>query len=176
MTGPTGATLPADHSGWAGRAGTLGRLMAVDGAVWHTSWDGGMFRHTLLAGAGRPPVTMRVGPEQLPEEAPALLTGSLAAFGAVMLVPTADVWDAITSAVLGRGLEVPLRCRTPLYATAPQPPPPRASFPASPRASTRSGAAGPRTPTSATPSPCTPSPTTPTRPRPCCPHTGQGPP
>ena len=101
-----GPTLLTDHPAWtAHEDGTVSRLAVRGPAVWHIAWTGDRFISTCLEGGGSSPVTGRVDPRDLPDTAPALLTGALAMLGAVVLLPTTDIWDAITAAILSRGLE-----------------------------------------------------------------------
>ncbi|WP_225848208.1 hypothetical protein [Streptomyces sp. HPF1205] len=100
----TACTLLADHPAWYRQSdGTTGRLIKRSTSVWHVAWKAGRpFAFTLLEGHGPPPMTRRIEPDELPDVAPALLSGSLSMLGTIVLVPT-DPWDAITAAVLSRG-------------------------------------------------------------------------
>lgn len=107
---PVRCRLLTDQLGWTKHDdGTVGRLVVLDTAVWHITWNGHLLAHNDLHGSGASsaPATVWVGSEELPDTAPALLTGALSACGAVMIVPNPDLWDAITAAVLGWGLERP---------------------------------------------------------------------
>lgn len=105
----TTTTLLTDHPAWTVQPdGAAARLVTTDVGAWHLAWDGTGLTATPLDGTTAPaPAAVETRAADLPPRAPRQLTEALAHLGTVNRLPSATLWEAITSGLLRRIIRAP---------------------------------------------------------------------